>query len=179
MWASISWARLYVTTLWTIEREFDGRLLLITRKTSPKKEPQELLSLKAAYTKAVRYSSCTILYTCIMKIEQAINWNFDEHIYVMQFPIIYLILLHPFSHHTTFYLWGKWSTRFDPYQKIHLSNISVISLSFLVPNSSCSLKFSLMGTHRQECFPWSSLQNQFYVVKKEIKDNNLKVWVLP
>ena len=131
MWASIFWARLCVTTLWTIEREFDGRLLLITRKTSPKKMPQELPShkLQAAYLhqSGSIYSSC-ILYTCIMKIEQAINWNFDEHIYVMQFPIIYLILLHPFSHHTTFYLWGKWGTRFDPYRKIHLANISVISL---------------------------------------------------
>ena len=101
---------LHTQNVWTIEREFDGRLLLITRKTFSAEQSAQIL----------------LQYTLYMKVERPINRNFDEHIYVMQFPIIYLILLHPFSHHTTFYLWGKWGTRFD--RNIHLANISVISL---------------------------------------------------
>ena len=79
IYAALRCSLQHTQNVWTIEREFDGRLLLITRKTFSAEQSAQIL----------------LQYTLYMKIEQPINRNFDEHIYVMQFPIIYLILSYP------------------------------------------------------------------------------------
>ena len=177
MWASFFWARLCVTTLWTIGREFDGRLLLITRKTSPKKMPQELPSHKLHTPK---WFDTQFLYIVHMYHE---DWT--GHKLKLWWTYLCDAISHNLSYpFTSFFpsynilFMGEMGHEVRSLSKIHLANISVISLrillhlviSFLVQNSSHSHKFGNTGMRVFH----SSSQNQFYVVTKEVKSNIFK-----